>query len=156
MFERYTEKARRAIFFARYETSQFGAPAIESEHLLLGLLREDRSLVDRFLPSTSQEWIRKRVEQESFRGNSISVSVDLPLSRECKRALVYGAEEATRLKHKHIHTDHLLLGLLREEGSLAARILRECGIERSAIVDGIDAKGIASGVTPSPKPLTSR
>ena len=47
MFERYTEKARRAIFFARYEASQFGSPSIESEHLLLGLLRENKGLASR-------------------------------------------------------------------------------------------------------------
>ena len=51
MFERYTEKARRVIFFARYEASQFGSPYIETEHLLLGLLREDKALANRFLRS---------------------------------------------------------------------------------------------------------
>jgi ATP-dependent Clp protease ATP-binding subunit ClpA len=50
MFERYTEKARRTIFFARYEASQFGSVCIETEHLLLGLLREDKALTNRFLP----------------------------------------------------------------------------------------------------------
>src|ERR1039457_6672075 len=49
MFERYTEKARRVIFFARYEASQFGSPYIESEHLLMGILREDKGLTNRFL-----------------------------------------------------------------------------------------------------------
>src|SRR4029077_2551616 len=49
MFERYTDKARRVIFFARYEASQYGSPYIETEHLLLGLLREDRALASRFL-----------------------------------------------------------------------------------------------------------
>jgi ATP-dependent Clp protease ATP-binding subunit ClpC len=48
MFERYTEKAKRTIFFARYEASQFGSPYIETEHLLLGLLREDKALTHRF------------------------------------------------------------------------------------------------------------
>jgi hypothetical protein len=51
MFERYTEKARRVIFFARYEASQFGSPYIESEHLLLGIVREDKTLTNRFLRS---------------------------------------------------------------------------------------------------------
>ena len=51
MFERYTEKARRVIFFARYEASQFGSPYIETEHLLLGLLRDDKALTNRFLRS---------------------------------------------------------------------------------------------------------
>ena len=60
MFERYTEKARRVIFFARYEASQFGSPYIETEHLLLGLLREDKALTNRFLRShASVESIRK-------------------------------------------------------------------------------------------------
>ncbi len=58
MFERYTEKARRVIFFARYEASQFGSPYIETEHLLLGLLREDKALTNRFLRShASVEYI---------------------------------------------------------------------------------------------------
>ena len=51
MFERYTEKARRVIFFARYEASRYGSPCIETEHLLLGLLREDASLRWRLLPN---------------------------------------------------------------------------------------------------------
>ena len=51
MFEKYTEKARRVIFFARYEASQFGQPYIETEHLLLGILREDKALTNRFLRS---------------------------------------------------------------------------------------------------------
>src|SRR5881296_1451694 len=64
MFERYTEKARRVIFFARYEASQFGAPAIEPEHLLLGLMREDKSLTARFFPRAqiTIESIRREIE----------------------------------------------------------------------------------------------
>ena len=63
MFERYTEKARRVIFFARYEASQFGSPYIETEHLLLGLLREDKALANRFLRShAAVESIRKQIE----------------------------------------------------------------------------------------------
>jgi len=54
MFERYTEKARRVIFFARYEASQFGSPYIETEHLLLGLLREDKALTNRFMPRSNR------------------------------------------------------------------------------------------------------
>ena len=63
MFERYTEKARRVIFFARYEASQFGSPYIETEHLLLGLLREDKTMANRFLRSQAAlESIRKQIE----------------------------------------------------------------------------------------------
>jgi len=134
MFERYTEKARRVIFFARYEASQFGSPYIETEHLLLGLLREDKALTNRFLRShASIESIRKQIEGRTTIREKVSTSVDLPLSQECKRVLAYAAEEAEHLSHKHIGTEHLLLGLLREEKSFAAEILHERGLRLSAI-----------------------
>lgn len=126
MFERYTEKARRVIFFARYEASQFGCKQIETEHILLGVLREDHFLVQRFdLPL---EAIRKQVEDRFTVKKKVSTSVDLPLSNECKRVLAYGAEEAERLSQRHIGSEHLFLGLLREERGVAADLLRLTGI----------------------------
>jgi len=134
MFERYTEKARRVIFFARYEASQFGSPYIETEHLLLGLLREDKALTNRFLRShASVESIRKQIEGHTTIREKVSTSVDLPLSNECKRVLAYAAEEAERLSHKHIGTEHLLLGLLREEKCFASEILHERGLKLLAV-----------------------
>jgi ATP-dependent Clp protease ATP-binding subunit ClpC len=134
MFERYTEKARRVIFFARYEASQFGSSYIETEHLLLGLLREDKALTNRFLRShASIESIRKQVEGRTPIREKVSTSVDLPLSQECKRVLAYAAEEAERLSHKHIGTEHLLLGLLREDKSFAAEIMHERGLRLSTL-----------------------
>ena len=136
MFERYTEKARRVIFFARYEASQFGSPYIETEHLLLGLLREDKALANRFLRShAAVDSIRKQIEGHATIREKVSTSVDLPLSHECKRVLAYGAEEAERLNHKHIGTEHLLLGLLREEKCFAAEILHERGLRLSTMND---------------------
>ena len=134
MFERYTEKARRVIFFARYEASQFGSPYIETEHLLLGLIREDKALANRFLRSHGAvESIRKEIEAHTTVREKVSTSVDLPLSHECKRVLAYAAEEAERLSHKHIGTEHLLLGLLREDKGYAAEILHERGLRLSTI-----------------------
>ena len=130
MFEKYTEKARRVIFFARYEASQFGSPQIETEHLLLGILREDKGLTNRFLRShSSVESIRKQIEGLTTIRESISTSVDLPISNECKRVLGYAAEEAERMGHKHIGTEHVLLGLLREEKCFAAELLSERGVK---------------------------
>lgn len=130
MFERYTEKARRVIFFARYEASQFGQPYIQTEHLLLGLLREDKALSNRFLRThASVEDVRKQIERNTTVRERISTSVDLPLSNECKRVLAYAAEETERLNHKHLGTEHLLLGLLREKGCFAESILTERGLE---------------------------
>lgn len=128
MFERYTEKARRTIFFGRYEASQFGSPYIESEHLLLGLLREDKSLAHTFFPSGGVESIRKSVEGQTVIREKVSTSVDLPLSNECKRILAYASEEADKLSHKFIGTGHLFLGVLREQDCFAAKLLNESGV----------------------------
>src|SRR5262250_1436897 len=128
MFERYTEKARRIIFFARYEASQYGNPYIETEHLLLGLLREDKALTFRFFKVANFESIRQQIDAATEKREHISTSVDLPLSNECKRVLAFAAEEAERLSHRHIGPEHLLLGLLREEKCFAAEILHERGL----------------------------
>src|SRR3989454_5903430 len=134
MFERYTERARRVIFFARYEASQFGSTTIETEHLLLGLIREDKNLTNRFLRNHSSiESIRKEIEGRTTIREKVSTSLDLPLSIECKRILAYSAEEAERLNHRHIGTEHLLLGVLREERCMAAQILRANGLDITAI-----------------------
>jgi ATP-dependent Clp protease ATP-binding subunit ClpC len=156
MFERYTEKARRVIFFARYEASQFGAPAIEPEHLLLGLMREDKTLTGRFFPraQVSIEAIRKEIEGRTLLREKISTSVELPLAPETKRVLAYAHEESDRLQHRHIGTEHLLLGLLREERSMAAEILYERGLRLNAVRDeiarqsGTDSRSTAKKDTP--------
>ncbi len=156
MFERYTEKARRVIFFARYEASQFGAPAIEPEHLLLGLMREDKTLTGRFFPraQVSIESIRKEIEGRTLLREKISTSVELPLAPETKRVLAYAHEESERLQHRHIGTEHLLLGLLREDRSMAAEILYERGLRLNAVRDeiarqsGADARGSQKKDTP--------
>jgi len=134
MFERYTERARRVIFFARYEASQFGSHTIETEHLLLGLVREDKNLTHRFIAqSSTAEEIREAVKQRSTIHEKVSTSIDLPLTDECKRVLAYAAEEAVALYHRHIGTEQLLLGVLREGNSLAAQILSERGIRLNTI-----------------------
>ena len=131
MFERYTEKARRVIFFARYEASQFGSPCIESEHLLLGLLREDKRLV-LALRIEDPFKIRQRVEAHNPPRSSFPTSVDLPLSDDSKRILKEGAEEADRLHHDRIDTNHLLLAMLRQR-CYAAELLRQCGVTPEAV-----------------------
>ncbi|HEX8138954.1 MAG TPA: ATP-dependent Clp protease ATP-binding subunit [Pyrinomonadaceae bacterium] len=156
MFERYTEKARRVIFFARYEASQFGAPAIEPEHLLLGLMREDKTLTGRFFPraQVSIEAIRKEIESRTLLREKISTSVELPLAPETKRVLAYAHEESDRLQHRHIGTEHLLLGLLREDRSMAAEILYERGLRLNAVRDeiarqtGVDSRSAQKKDTP--------
>ncbi len=84
MFERYTEKARRTIFFARYEASSFGQPYIEAEHLLLGILREDKALTSRFfLQHASVEAIRKQIEgNTTIRGEDLQFGRSAAFERE--------------------------------------------------------------------------
>jgi ATP-dependent Clp protease ATP-binding subunit ClpC len=135
MFEKYTEKARRVIFFARYEASQSGSSSIETEHILLGLIREDRGLTERFFSgaNASIQEIRKEIEARTVARERISISVDIPFSAESKRVLTGAADESDRLNHKFVGTIHILLGLLREQKSVAAEILRERGIRAAAI-----------------------
>jgi acetyltransferase-like isoleucine patch superfamily enzyme len=162
MFERYTEKARRVIFFARYEASQFGSPYIETEHLLLGLLRADKALVDRFLRAqASAESIRKQIETHAAIREKIATSVDLPLSNEGKRVLAYAAEEAERQGHKHIGPEHLLLGLLREDKCSAAKILEKCGVNLAQVRDELarephQSESAVTMVSARPDPRVSR
>src|SRR5262245_55033656 len=134
MFERYTERARRVIFFARYEASQFGSTTIETEHFLLGLAREHTELFQRFL-GASLAGLRDDVERHFEVREKVSTSIDLPLSSECKRILAFAAEESARLKQTSIGTEHLLLGILREEKCSAARILAERGLHIDKVRD---------------------
>ena len=140
------KRARRIIFFARYEASQFGSPHIETEHILLGLLRDDNALAHRFLRSHAES-IREQIEGHTAPGEKVPTSVDLPLSHECRRVLAYAAEEAERLNHKHIGTEHLLLGLLHEERCFAARLLHEQGLTLNSVWEQMQqsARPVAQG-----------
>lgn len=128
MFERYTEKARRVIFFARYEASHHGSPQIEAEHLLLGLVHEERSLCGQWLPNAQPDSIRQKIERSFETRPATPTSVDLPLSLTGKAVLAHAQDEADRMNSRHIGTEHLLLGLIRED-SLAARILFDNGAD---------------------------
>tara|TARA_Y100000780_G_scaffold78695_1_gene71324 strand:+ start:148 stop:2592 length:2445 start_codon:yes stop_codon:yes gene_type:complete len=141
MFERYTERARRVLFFARYEASQLGSISIETEHLLLGLIREGKGLTSRIFARSnlSLEHIRKQIVGRTAFREKVSTSVEIPFSGESKRLLQFAAEEADRLLHNYIGTEHLLLGILREERSVAASILMEKGMRLNSVREHIVA-----------------
>lgn len=134
MFERYTEKARRVIFFARFEASNYGSPYIETEHLLLGLLREDRALAKWFPgePNAGPR-IRAEIEKRIVRGERFGTEVEVPLSDEGKMVLNLAGDTAEKLGHRWIDTEHLLIGILRVEASLAAQILSARGVKPGPI-----------------------
>lgn len=145
MFDRYTTHARRAIFFSRYEAGAYRSDYIDTEHVLLGILREDRVLRDH-LPAGAMEEIRARVEQRHPQGPQIPTSVDLPLSRGAKQALKQAEKERKDLGHKYVDAGHLVLGLLRVENCSAAVLLREQGIEYAGY------RAIVNHAQPPPPP----
>jgi len=130
MFERYTEPARRAIFFAVYEAKRFGSTHIEPEHLLLGLLHDPQSLANKlFGLNAHADSLRLKMEQKYPSLNPRPKNGDLPLSDSGKRVLIHAAEEADRIGNPLIDTEHMLLGLLCEKESHAAKLLSEVGVE---------------------------
>jgi len=130
MFEKYNEKARRALFFARYEASKLGSRVIESEHILLGVLREGEEIIKEIFSrfNVKPEQIRREVEGDRLFVDRISSSAELPLSEESKKILAYAAHEAESMLHQNVGTEHLLIGVLRVETSTAARILTSKGL----------------------------
>src|SRR5713101_92631 len=134
MFERYTEKARRVIFFARYEATQYGSRQIETEHLLLGLIRESAAALQAILPANiSLANIRQKIELSTIRHKTrISTSVEIPLSIHSTNILRHASGEADRLRDRHIGPEHRLLGMLREEAGLGFQVLREFGVDLDA------------------------
>ena len=151
MFERYTEKARRVIFFARYEASQYGSSVIDTEHILLGLLREDQPLMRHLRLDLGPE-IRDEIDKSVRRGERISTSVEMPLSADSKKILQLAAEEADRLADRHVGTEHILLGVLRVEKALAAKLLVAKGAKVDAIRERIARRPVAS-LAASNKPV---
>jgi ATP-dependent Clp protease ATP-binding subunit ClpC len=115
MFERYTDEARRVIFFARYEASLLGSPTLETEHLWLGLLRECKKVVKRLAPGVTAEAVHERLQRDGVDAERTSITVNMPLSEEAKRAIAGAAAEADSRGQQYITTDYIVLALLREE-----------------------------------------
>jgi ATP-dependent Clp protease ATP-binding subunit ClpC len=137
MFERYTEQARRVLFYARYETGQLGDHAIDTEHLLLGLMQERQNLVGRIFDKLQvpMETIWTELANRKGVHEPLSKSVEIPFSIGTQRVLNLAVEEANRLQDRHVDSEHLLLGLLREKGSVAESILAKHGLS----LDGVRA-----------------
>ncbi|MEE9231418.1 MAG: ATP-dependent Clp protease ATP-binding subunit [Acidobacteriota bacterium] len=135
MFEKFTEKAKRVLFLARYEASQMGGRVIGTEHLLLGLLKEGEEVTrEIFMRSNiSMEMLRAELENQGPSRERVSTSVEIPFSEETKKVLTCAEEEAERLLHNYIGTEHLLLGLLRVENSAAGQLLADKGMRLFAV-----------------------
>src|SRR5512135_3139989 len=129
MFEKYNEKARRALFFARYEASKLGSKVIESEHILLGILREGEDIIKEIFSrfNVKPEEIRREVEGDRIFVERITSTSELPLSEESKKILAYASHEAESMMHPYVGTEHLLIGILRVDPCVAGRILMAHG-----------------------------
>jgi ATP-dependent Clp protease ATP-binding subunit ClpC len=139
MFDRFTARARRVLFYARSQASQLGSSAIEPEHILLGVLDEGNGLGSQILARTgvALDDFRSDIVRRLTGRERVPESDEIPFSASCKRALQYAAEEADRLLHNDVGTEHLLLGLLREERSVSADVLVASGLRIEAVREAI-------------------
>ena len=159
MFERYTERSRRVIFFARYEALQYGSPVISPEHVLLGLLREDKTLSSRYFPYTptiSPEKIRRDIEERVVVRDRMPQSSELHLSTDTKRVLVIANEESRILKQRTVSPEHILLGIIRHSTSVAAEILAGYGLRPQDIRDQLMNRGMTGADLFAPASRTSQ
>lgn len=132
MFDRYTEDARQAIAIAREEAAKLGSTSIEAEHLLLGVSRSNENLKEVLGLGRIEDAIRDDLAATS-KSESAEMPADLLLSNASKRILAYAAEEAIRLNSPGIGSGHLLLGVLRESGSIASHFLTDCNVDLQAV-----------------------
>ena len=129
MWQRFTERSRRLVFYAQEEAGRLGENYVSTEHLLLGLLRENDSVAARLLDQmgVSLAGLRSKIEQEVTPGEG-RIGQDMQLTPRSKRVIDLAYEEAKLLANNYIGTEHLLLGMIREEEGVAGRVLKESGV----------------------------
>ena len=130
---KFTTEAERAIAFARVEAQNLESSAIDATHFLLGLLHIPIPAVTRFIPLEWHDSIRQEIREHVSGGAIVSYRDDLPFTEDARLVLIAAAREAKGLSSPQIGAEHLLLGLLHSEKSLAALILRERGLRLEAL-----------------------
>jgi ATP-dependent Clp protease ATP-binding subunit ClpC len=133
MFDQFTQRARRVIFFARLEASKTGRHAVSTEHLLLGLMRENMYLLPEFPLDSDLAAIRSELFGEPP-AESLPTSVDIPLTESAMRVLQKSTHERYALKHDLVTSGHLLLAILADEETDACAILKRYGVQRKHVV----------------------
>ncbi len=129
MFERFTDKGRKIIILAREEAERHQNDYLGTEHLVLAILRESDGIALMIIKKMglSSEQIRLEIERNLPGGGTTMTFGEIPFSPRVKKVIEYGVEEARLLGHNHIGSEHLLLGLLREEEGIGGKILRSLG-----------------------------
>ncbi|MBU2257682.1 MAG: AAA family ATPase, partial [Candidatus Omnitrophica bacterium] len=135
MFNRFTERARKVIILAKEEARRFNHDYIGTEHILLGLIREGEGVAATVLEKLgiSLENIRLEVEKLVQPGPTTQIIGDIPFTPRAKKALELAAEEARALGHNYIGTEHLLLGLIREEEGVASQVMLNLGVDLNTV-----------------------
>ena len=130
MWQRFTERARKVVFYAQEEAGRLGENYVSTEHLLLGLVRENDSVAARILDriGVSLGRIRSEIERQVARGDG-RLGQDMQLTPRAKRVIDLAYDEARQLNNNYIGTEHLLLGLIREGEGLAGRVLSKLGVD---------------------------
>ena len=133
MFERFTERARKLVVLAQDEARHFNHSYIGTEHLLLGLLREDEGVAAQALYSlnVNLDEVREQVESIVGYGGEGETGGQAPFTPRTKKVLELSLREALSLGHNYIGTEHLLLGLMVESEGAAAQVLSNLGVDTS-------------------------
>ena len=126
----FTDRVRKVLALAREEAIRLQHDYVGTEHILLGLIREGEGVAAAVLGNLAADLdeLHRLVEENVRRGKSASNIPELPYTSRAKKVLEYAMAEARELNHSYVGTEHLLLGLLREEKGLAAKVLGELGI----------------------------
>src|SRR3989338_5159347 len=156
MFNRFIERARKVIVFAKEEAIRFNHDYIGTEHLLLGLIREGEGVAAAVLQKMglNLETIRLEVEKLVQPGPTTQVLGDIPFTPRSKKALELAAEESRSLGHNYIGTEHLLLGLIREGEGAASQVLLNLGLDLNKVRNEI--MELLGSVTPGFGSQTSK
>ncbi|MGE3163792.1 MAG: ATP-dependent Clp protease ATP-binding subunit [Planctomycetota bacterium] len=131
MFDRFTDRARKVMALARKEAQRFNHDFIGTEHILLGLVQEGSGVAANVLKNLEVDGnkIRGEIEKHVQSGPSMVTMGQLPFTPRAKKVLELSQEEANELGHNYIGTEHLLLGLIRENDGVAAQVLMDLGIK---------------------------
>jgi ATP-dependent Clp protease ATP-binding subunit ClpC len=131
MFDRFTERARKVMGLARQEAQRFGHDYIGTEHILLGLVQEGSGVAAQVLKNLDVEMKKIRLEVEKIvkNGTNTVTMGQLPFTPRAKKVLELALEEAQNLGHNYIGTEHLLLGLIRENEGIAAQVLMNLNVK---------------------------
>jgi ATP-dependent Clp protease ATP-binding subunit ClpC len=164
MFDRFTDRARKVMALARKEAQRFNHDFIGTEHILLGLIQEGSGVAANVLRNLGVEVnkIRSEIEKNVQTGPSMVTMGQLPFTPRAKKVLELSVEEANELGHNYIGTEHLLLGLIRENDGVAAQVLLDMNLKledvRSEVLEllGADSEASESSIPQSSQPKGQR